>query len=72
MKSLNPSIFLFVQMYIYLLINNVNIERNSTMVELKLCDIKSENYAKLYHGYLELLLSNTFVFSVWVSDLDVD
>lgn len=54
MKSLNPSIFLYVQMNIYLLINNVNIERNSTMVELKLCDIKSENNAKLYHGYLEL------------------
>lgn len=42
------------------------------MVEWKLCDIKRENNAHVYHAYLELLLSNTFVFSVWVSDLDVD
>lgn len=47
-------------------------ERKNTMVELKICDIKRENNTQVYHAYLELLLSNTFVFGVWVYDLDVD
>lgn len=45
-------------------------ERKNTMVELKICDIKRENNTQVYHAYL--LLSNTFVFGVWVYDLDVD
>lgn len=72
MKSLNQSIFLYVQINNYSIINNIIMERKNTMVELKICDIKRENNTQVYHAYLELLLSNTFVFGVWVYNLDVD
>lgn len=49
MKSLNPSIFLYVQM------KNINMLSKGTMVEYKICDIKRQNNAQVYHAYLELL-----------------
>lgn len=52
-------------MYSYLQINNMNMVRKTTI-----CDINIENNAPVYH--LEFLLSNTFVFSVVVSDPEVD